>query len=118
MSGFSPPLTDNDIAKEYGKVVRATALEVYARVQQRTPRDTGNARFNWHISTGRESSQEADARGASGPVIPNRLDRAQTERFAPVFIQNNVPYIGRLEFGSSDQAPQGMVRVTLAEFGQ
>jgi hypothetical protein len=30
-------------------------------------------------------------------------------------ISNDVPYIGVLEYGSSDQAPNGMIRITLEE---
>jgi hypothetical protein len=32
------------------------------------------------------------------------------------YITNNVPYIDRLERGSSKQQPSGMVRVTVLEF--
>jgi hypothetical protein len=31
-----------------------------------------------------------------------------------VWIVNNLPYAGRLEYGYSQQSPSGMVRVTLA----
>ena len=38
--------------------------------------------------------------------------------FPTIYITNTVPYILALEYGSSPQArvPEGMVRVTIAEF--
>lgn len=35
-----------------------------------------------------------------------------------VFISNTAPYIVRLEFGSSQQAPQGFIRLALSNFGR
>jgi hypothetical protein len=32
-----------------------------------------------------------------------------------IWIYNNLPYIERLEFGHSQQAPLGMVRISIAE---
>ena len=43
---------------------------------------------------------------------------AQGQRFpaSAYFISNNLPYGEKLELGSSQQAPNGMVRISVAEF--
>jgi hypothetical protein len=33
-----------------------------------------------------------------------------------IYLTNNLPYIKKLEYGSSQQAPRGMARVTIADF--
>lgn len=70
-------------------VLRKVALDVQKRVMERTPVDTGRARAGWGLSmTGTHTA----------------------------VISNNVEYIIPLEFGHSKQSPNGMVRVTIAEF--
>jgi hypothetical protein len=73
----------------FDTVFRKTALEVEKRVVIRTPVDTGRARAGWGL--------------------------AMQGKFTAV-LANNVPYIVKLEYGHSKQAPAGMVRPTLAEF--
>lgn len=68
---------------------RALVLDIFRNIQIRTPVDTGRARGNWQVEF--NGSQEAT-------------------------IYNNLPYIERLENGWSQQAPTGMVRITLSEF--
>ncbi len=94
------------------------ALEIFSRVVRKTPVDTGRARGAWVVSTGRSSDE-----------IPQRVDRNGTVTIAtgaanmerakgdePIFISNNLVYINGLEYGKSRQAPNGMVRTTIAEF--
>jgi len=65
--------------------------KAFTAMKERTPKDTGHARGSWTI--GRDSS------------VP----------FLQFELGNGVEYIVYLEFGSSKQAPTGMVRVTLNE---
>jgi hypothetical protein len=58
--------------------------------------------------------------------VPERLDKSGQQAMAEVaantpkgagqetYIANNLPYIEELEYGSSKQAPAGMVRVNFA----
>lgn len=68
------------------------AGETFAAVQNRTPVDTGNARSGWKIER---------LEPAPGDIVYH--------------ITNSVGYSVYLEFGSSKQAPAGMLRVSLLE---
>ena len=76
-----------------------------------TPVDTGRARGNWHCTVGTPFAGQ-DATGIDGSIqaaIPRRAGSV-------VYLTNNVPYIQKLEYGGSQQAPAGMVRVSVALF--
>lgn len=99
------------------QVARMVGLEALKRVVLKTPVDTGRARGNWFVAIGAPSGVTTDATDKSGgqtinsgAAVISGLTRAQA-----IFITNNLPYIGKLESGSSVQAPQGMVAVTMAE---
>lgn len=81
-----------DIAAKYSRgmdtTVKSARTEVLNRVVARTPKATGAAAAGW----------EAKVDG---------------ETFT---ISNSVPYIRALEYGHSSQAPNGMVRITMAEW--
>ena len=81
-------------------VARKIAITAYRRIIMRTPVKTGKARGNWQCTIG------SPAIGAWAPLSPTAF-----------YLTNNLPYIGRLEHGSSKQAPAGMVAVTIAELG-
>lgn len=72
----------------------------------------GNSRNNWHCTIGAPFVGE-DATGSIEKI------RAAIPRSAGsvVYLTNNVPYIQRLEYDAhSRQAPNGMVRVSVALF--
>lgn len=71
---------------------RAEAGKLYTAVVNRTPVDTGHARSGWAFEVVSEE--------------PLHLR-----------IVNRVPYIVYLEYGWSKQAPAGMLRVGMLEFG-
>lgn len=106
--------------KELREAVSLLALQGLTRIIQRTPVDTGRARGNWSVSIGAQSfglAQELDPSGS------NAISEGQAviasfgsqEGWPSIFIQNNLPYIERLEDGYSGQAPNGMVALTLAD---
>src|SRR5262245_41990654 len=66
--------------------------ETLVLVRSRTPIKTGNARSGW-----------------------DRFPPGLSETGTTQWIFNSVPYIVKLEFGYSRQAPQGMARITAAE---
>lgn len=100
--------------------VRAMSLEVFAKIIVRSPVDTGRFRGNWMIGvqavpTGYNLTQFDPGGGATIAEIEKGLHQyAIGDRIS---FRNNLPYSVRLEYGHSGQAPQGMVRVTLVEFG-
>jgi len=90
--------------------VMRISIEATANLVEATPVDTGHARANWVASIGSEVTSEVTA-GAqeAGLSMLAAYDVAQGH----AFVQNNTPYIGRLDEGHSDQAPSGFVRVSI-----
>lgn len=110
-------------------VVRKTALELLRGVVLNTPVDTGRARANWQVSLGAPADSEVgwegytpgavEANGAAAAAQALKdgagtIQKAKAE--VAIYLSNNLPYIERLENGWSQQAPAGMVRITIARF--
>lgn len=77
----------DDISKAIDNLVGDVAKEVFVRIYNRTPVDTGYAQSRWMLDI-------------------------NTEDF---LVSNDCEYISYLENGHSKQAPYGMVAVTLNE---
>lgn len=100
--------------------LREIVIELGNSLIRMSPVDTGRFRGNWQFSI------EAPAAGTLSTLDPTGTEA--TARIAgdsilfrageTAFIVNNLPYAIPLEYGHSDQAPQGMVRVTQARFQQ
>ena len=109
-----------------GLILLATkklAFDIFAGVVQMTPVDTGRARNNWHMSlnTPDDVVLESATGGAPGqPPTQEHLSEQQQilaglhQVGIVVWIQNNLVYAPVLEQGHSQQAPAGMVAVTLS----
>jgi hypothetical protein len=89
---------------EVGRAAAELQLEVTANLIEACPVDTGHARANFVPSIGAAfageddgAAQEAGTAGALGYRLGD----------GPLHITNNVPYIGRLIGGHSQQAPPG-----------
>lgn len=99
-------------------VVRKVALDVLNQLGEKSPVDTGRFRGNWmlainapDLSNDAAPGRDANAAGAAA-VTAYRLG-------GKIYITNNLPYAFRLEYGwSRTQAPNGMVRITVAAYGQ
>lgn len=97
---------------------RKVVIEVVNSLVLKSPVDTGRFRANWNISYGTPVQTISDATDKSGSGAIQRgtavgltFPIGQT-----VWITNALPYALPLEYGSSKQAPNGMVRRTQAEF--
>ena len=103
-----------DIALKFQKRV---ALEALTRIVKRTPVDTGFARANWQVApTTNEGTVDGTDPGGGGTIAGGLSDINKVRvPFGVIWIFNNVKYIAFLEEGSSSQAPQGMVALTLRE---
>jgi len=93
------------------------ALKALMGVVFKTPVDTGRARGGWQVELNgsSESDNERTDKGGTVAIAEGTRVINQVGPFDTIWIYNNVPYILRLEHGSSAQAPNGMVKVTLAE---
>jgi hypothetical protein len=111
---------DKLLPEEFSQFFRKLALEALSQIIMRTPVKEGRARGNWQVSIDQiaeEIDTEAlDVSGASTLATGAAVLATLTDCIGHViYISNNVPYILKLEHGSSGQAPVGMVSVTLAE---
>src|SRR4051812_18658711 len=105
-----------------GVVTERLALGIYRGVIEKTPVDTGRARAGWTMSIDGTAPippkvERSLSAKNSGPLIPPppQDPGLVIDGTKPVFILNNVVYIGPLEDGHSIQAPAGMVKLTLLE---
>lgn len=101
------------ISTDLSNLTRKVALDLWGNITRRTPVDTGRARGSWFVTIN-TPSEKARKKVAKGIVLPAPV-RPQIQASTNFFITNNLPYIKRLEYGYSKQAPYGMVRVSLAE---
>jgi len=103
-----------------GEAKQAIVFNLFGQVMKRTPVDTGRAKNSWMVTenTPAVGVSVVDSKTPLGTFGPSSLRELGqiTERFTLDILANNLPYIEKLEFGSSGQAPAGMVRVTLTEF--
>lgn len=88
------------------------SLEALRRIVLKMPVDTGRARGNWQTTINKIPDGE---KFSDNPVVEGTATILAVPPFAVVNITNNVPYIVFLENGSSQQAANGMVGVTLEE---
>lgn len=96
---------------------------IFAKTIIRTPVLTGRAQHNWHITLGGPSgiSIIATASTAEQYLWPDNLSMglkvidAVRSFQAIIWINNNVAYIQNLEEGSSQQAPEGMLAISIVE---
>lgn len=134
--------------KKVDTAARAIVLTIFSGVIEKTPVDTGMARGNWQIGfdtipRGILSAPDRTKGSASGRVQSALGNQPIIGHV--VYLVNNLPYIGTLEYGGypnppkhgswvkgkkgghyvikssggySKQAPAGMVRVTLSEISQ
>lgn len=109
-------------------VVKKIGFDLFGKIVKHTPADTGRARASWTIAPnepnrsvagheGHERLQGPAPSAAAGDAAVKASSQAlaSLKPYEPVWISNNLPYIEALEKGHSQQAPAGMVAVSLAE---
>ena len=120
MSGFTLDIKNfvEKAKKNPETVARQVSFKLFSAVIKASPVDTGRFRMNWQTAGAVTPSGVIDAVDQSG-------DKAVAEAADYVFknsdwneftLTNNLPYAERLEYGWSNQAPQGFVRVNVARF--
>ena len=111
------------VAKANGNidlVVQKVTLDVFTGAIMKTPVDTGRARGNWQASVGSyaHTSNDATDKAGDSTVAKAAAIALGTPAGNITYIVNSLPYINKLEYGYSKQAPAGMVRITLTEYQQ
>jgi len=99
--------------------VRATALVINQTVIFATPKDTGHAKANWQIGIDSPITKEIDEEepGQGEATIGRNAGviRAAPKGMKSIILSNNVPYIHKLNEGSSSQAPAQFVQIAVLD---
>lgn len=96
-------------------VARKIVFELFKAVVLRSPVDTGRFRANWNVGVGAPDYTTTDVKNPSATPFDAALN---VKLGGLVCLSNGLPYARRLENGYSQQAPQGMIRLTVAELSQ
>lgn len=99
-------------------VARAVSFKLFSAVIKASPVDTGRFRMNWQTAGAITPSGILDTVDQSGnKAVAMAADYVfKNSDWGEFTLTNNLPYAERLEYGWSNQAPQGMVRVNVARF--
>jgi hypothetical protein len=109
-----------DIPEQVQLLQRVLATAGLNSLVLHTPVRTGRARGAWITTVNSLSFEAPENLGNAGAVAALAINAGLAAihgapPFSSIIIQNNVEYIEELEDGSSTQAPQGMLAVTVAE---
>jgi hypothetical protein len=106
------------LTKEIQLVREQIGVAFMQDIVTRTPVDTGHARRNWQANYGAPNGNELPGVDRAGSnTVTNGVTKIKVGRtknaFIPLVIENNVPYIGRLNDGWSRQAPAQFVELAI-----
>ena len=120
-------------ALNVNRLVRAVIIDVAEELVDRSPvgdpaswnspapanYKPGHFKANWHHKQGSTDSSIRDTVDPTGDVSMNQIRSSALNASKPAdihFLYNNVPYAMALENGHSDQAPNGIVALTVLDF--
>lgn len=116
----------NEADRNVNRTVQRVGIAAHQTVAIGTPVDTGQARSNWFVTLGAPSGDtrppffpgEQGSTGAANVqavLAEGRGIIGQRKPGVDLWISNNLPYIGKLNEGSSAQAPAMFVQAAVAE---
>jgi hypothetical protein len=98
-------------------VVRKVVFDITSDIVRMTPVRDGFARNNYFWGVQRVGTIDPTKDKRGGASISRAAEFSTGLRAGGVvYLTNHLPYILKLEYGSSKQAPAGMARVTVAKF--
>jgi len=129
---FTADLTKffNKVEKKADAFLKTVSQEIALRIITRNPVKTGFSRASWWASLGNlgghpnqpqwetYKGKTGGAGSVSTPFAALTVTIGQAKMGDVIILANNASYIQALEKGHSQQAPAGMVAVTLAEAQQ
>jgi len=98
------------------KVMQNSLMRVGSPMVVMSPFDQGIFKGNWMAAYGTPDTSTTDAADKTGASSIGRL-KSKVEVMQGgmiLYFTNSMPYAERLEYGWSEQAPAGMVRVSVA----
>lgn len=115
------------VQKANGQVetaVRKVMLDAFKACISKSPVDTGRFRGAWVANLGAigtapadrlDKREVGDRTGKTIDAMSHEISAMRLNGDVTMYLTNSLPYSLALEYGSSQQAPAGMVRTTLAE---
>jgi hypothetical protein len=100
-------------------VIRKVALEMFTRIVIKSPVDTGRARGSWSCAIGSIPSAQVNHLDKTGAATIGQISAtaARVKAGEVIYLTSSLSYIRALEFGHSSQSPNGMVRLSVLEYG-
>ena len=106
------------IRNKIGEGVKVKAERVTQKLVDSFIKDspvyTGNFRASWHVSEGFPVYVQVKDGNPSNPISAPKIIVKPRNNFPIFFITNGQPYGRKLEYGSSTQAPNGIIRINIA----
>lgn len=114
------------VEKDVVEFTNTVALNVHDQVVFSTPVDEGTARSNWIVRVGRpwrfvyrafspgKRLGRVERGNYSASVRQAEAALGRRKKNLPIYINNNLPYITRLNRGYSRQSPAGFVQSSIA----
>jgi hypothetical protein len=95
--------------------IRKIAIDVFAEVIMMSPVDTGRFRGNWQVAIGTipNGTLEIDDKEGTATLAKAQAEAMGLKAGQTIYLINNLPYARALEYGLSQQAPGGMIRLTV-----
>lgn len=108
---------ERKVEQRVAQVTRWVALEALRRAVLKSPVATGRFRGNWQaaLNVRPDGSLEVEDKDGGPTISKGSRNISQLKPYEVVYLANNVEYAAALEGGHSQQAPQGVVAVTVAE---
>lgn len=113
----------DEVLRRGTQIVNQVARVIHREAVDRTPVDTGRAKYNWTVATGEKPPRrwvEPAYPGSKGSTSAENSQVAYSQAVTalqgrvagtPIYIANFTPYIMELENGTaSKQAPAGMAK--------
>lgn len=106
--------------KQLNRIIKKTVFDLTSSIISDTPVDTSRAKNNWFVTFDTPSDNTIDTLDNSGNTAINKANTKIMNNKVPMvyWINNNLPYIMRLEYGWSKQSPAGMVRLNIQRFNK
>ena len=104
-----------EVYEAHGKLIKRVARSIVTDVIAGTPVDTGHAKGNWQIGINSAPTNELSRNDPTGSeTLQECMSEITKAKSGDIIVlTNNVPYIQELEYGHSNQAPNGMVSVAV-----
>lgn len=106
-----------DVSAQTLEVAQAAMIQTGQMVISKTPVDTGMAKNSWNTAIGAIDRTEQPVDKSGQDAISRLTAVARSLQLGQeAYFTSSLPYIVPLEYGHSQQAPTGMLRISLARW--